>query len=94
MFSKATQLELASAGATVICPACEDVLNDGDETGFIAYKPTYHDEEETKLYGSYPAYYKGTEEGFSKFLNDWQNTGCSTFRYEVKEVKKPEEHYA
>lgn len=57
MFSKATQLELASAKAMVICPASDDVMNDGDESGFIAYKPVFDDEEETKLYGSNPAYY-------------------------------------
>lgn len=86
MISQSALKEVADAGGFVILPAHEEMYCDYDDR-FAVMRPSWYDEEKTKLETRLVTYAKD-EEGFAKFLNDWDISQMSHQEYKVSLCEK------
>ena len=86
MISRKALEELADCGGFAIVPAHEKMYCDYDEM-FAVMKPSWYDEERTKLDTNLVSYPK-TEEGYAKFLNDWDLYSSESSCFKVSLVEK------
>ena len=73
MISRKALEELADCGGIAILPAHREIYCDYPDM-FAVIRPSWYDEEHKQLDTTLVTYYKD-EEGFAKFLTDWELTG-------------------